>query len=382
MQYLSRTIFAILMLWLAACQPQPEQASQTASNLTVLYARSTPEFDACIEHALQIYGKDHNIATSSKACSILEMLTLAMDTANPLRPDILVLPYEYIPTLAASSRLLPYGVGRSNACSSMASACIWNGNNYGVLLTCELPVLVVNKNLAQPDLQFDRGLTVADIMHVSETAGSFDGTVWGVHGEDPGALIHTIVAWFAMFGGSVLDTNGKPVINSSANVRALTSYAELAQGTRMETRRQLRAECAQGNIGLWFTTSLMYRSIVDSKPHADIGISFVTENEGTSRSAALFGTAACIAATTSDQTRSSHLVDYLQREIAKLSDGSDALTRRLDQHIAAGHTITSSPQWLAIQTIVEYAVVRVLYGQTTALEALNQAQAELMELNS
>lgn len=397
MQYLSRIIFAILMLWLAACQSQPEQASQTASNLTVLYARSTPEFDAFVEHALQIYGKEHNIATLSKACSILEMLTLAMDTANPLRPDVLILPYEYIPTLAASACLLPHGPARRNAISSMSSACMWNGKIYGALLTCELPMLVVNKNLAQPGLQLDRGLTVSDIMQVSEVANNYDGTVWGVHGEDPGALIQTIITWFAMFGGSVLDTNGQPVVNSVDNVRALTSYAELAQGTKMETRRQLRAECAQGKVGLWYTTSTMYRSLSASRPQTELDVSFVTEKEGSIQSNALLGTAACIAATTSDPTMSRELIDYLQREIAEqstigytssstfwstMSNSGNAINQRLYQHVATGHTIRSSPQWLAIQTIVEHAVMRVLYGQTTALEALNQAQAELMELNS
>ena len=104
--------------------------------------------------------------------------------------------------------------------------------------------------------------------------------------------------------------------------------------------------------------------------------------------------AASIPRSAHDSQLSSKLVDYIREAIVDRAEIGypstnaywDAQVRSAEQEnrikgiFVNSKPVPSSVSWPLIEHTLEEAVLRVLYGQTTSREALDQAQRELQDL--
>jgi ABC-type glycerol-3-phosphate transport system substrate-binding protein len=376
-----------------SCQNQQHESAGPPAHISVRYLRSGTMFDAFIDSTVNAFGTQAGITASVKSCSLLELLELASHPAGVHGPDVLIVPYQYLPLLASKSLILAYSSARSDDAPGAIAACTWRGVRYGVMLFCQPPVLHINKSVVPNNIDLDKGLSLFDIQQLADAA-PFSGQTWGVHGQDAGHQAQTMISWFTLFGGALVDTAGLPTVNSAKNVLALDSYAELAKGNAMETSRQLDALGRLGKLAIWYTHAHGREFTSASHQGGRYDFTFITTNEQPNCTGTFVGMAASIPRSAHDSQLSSKLVDYIREAIVDRAEIGypstnaywDAQVRSAEQEnrikgiFVNSKPVPSSVSWPLIEHTLEEAVLRVLYGQTTSREALDQAQRDLQDL--
>jgi maltose-binding protein MalE len=202
------------------------------------------------------------------------------------------------------------------------------------------------------------------------------------------------------YGGDVFDANGQPALNSSQNIAAVTMYADLARSGIVETQRQLDAMFLQGQTGFWnsgswmlsklaATTKLRYAIVpmpgIDGRPGVSFAggeylaiskkagnrdlarklVAFLTHGEQSIR----FCSQVAEAGFPADKNFVSH--ESLTR---------DPLRAAFAQQLQSARMTPVHPKWLDIEEVLEDAVVRVIYGERSPKQALDEAQQEVRRI--
>ncbi|MCU0425787.1 MAG: extracellular solute-binding protein [Candidatus Kapabacteria bacterium] len=238
---------------------------------------------------------------------------------------------------------------------------------------------------------------------------------FGANGSDEHRLHKKILPFFWSAGGTVLDDSGRVVINSKANIEALTLYLALARSGFIETQRQLDNIFVRGNLGFWMSGSWLIEKIARENPKLNYGVMLMPSlRSGT--------------ASSTEDRKEDHKEDHKEvpqgasiigcnyvavtykaqnpilakRFILYITDGKQALellknfqdagipankkamnddfVRSLPhndvflQQIATSHLPPMHPHWLDIEKVIEDAVVEALYGIRSPEQALNRAQ--------
>jgi hypothetical protein len=384
--------FICISFVILGCQNQQHQSGGLGAPLSVLYLRSGTIFDAFVDSTVQEFGNQSGTPTLVKSCTLLELLELADDSAEHNEADILIVPYQYLPLLASKSIIKPTTYAEHDELPWSISACMWRGVRFGTLLFCQPPVLHINRNLIRNSIDLNRGLTLFDIEHLVDTA-TISGGAWGVHGQDPGRQAQTIVSWFTLFGGALVDSLGRPTLNSTENVAALESYAELARGNALETNRQLDALGKQGSLALWYTHTQGREFTSASHRARGYDFSFISAVPRSGNTGTFAGMAASVLRQASDSLTISRLIGFLRDAVAAHESVGypttvtywNAQARKSDPENRIMNILTncrplpSTVAWPLMEHVLEEAVLQVLYGQVSPRDALDQAQRELRE---
>ncbi|GAA4905098.1 extracellular solute-binding protein [Tessaracoccus lubricantis] len=181
-------------------------------------------------------------------------VTVEMDTANfdaqkfatlaaaGNLPDVVQMDRAFIATYAQKGLLMPmddcFAAQEVDAGEYWYPAVVedvtWDGNIYAAPQFFQPSIIIVNKAVTEPAGvtadQFDTSKPdelVALAGELTQMKGA-QPTTLGFDPDMPGS----IATWFTVFGGGVMDDDGKPVIDDPKNVEALTFLKELmeAQG--------------------------------------------------------------------------------------------------------------------------------------------------------
>lgn len=277
---------------------------------------------------------------------------------------------------------------------------MWQGRAYAYPWVIDTRILYVNDALIEAAGWKGPIATMDDLLSVAEAVHSKGSNGWGANGADAHRLYKKILPFIWSYGGDVLDKDGRPILNSTENIKALTMYASLARSGYVETQRQLDAAFLQGKIAVWNSgswlskkihanTSLSVTPILMPGTGAGPGISFAggeylavssaTTNTQLSRDLVLFLTAgrqslrfcskvpeAGFPADREFYKDPSLVIDPVKAVFATQLDNA----RMTPVH----------PRWLDIESALEDAVVRVLLGEASPEEALGKAQSEAIAI--
>lgn len=278
--------------------------------------------------------------------------------------------------------------------------CFWENKIYALPWVVDTRVLYFNSDIlmksgrdVNPPDTYDQLLELSRAVHLGNDIYGF-----GANGSDPHRLYKKILPFFWSYGGEIFDKNGKLVLYSNANARALAMYVELSKAGMIETQRQLDAAFIQGKIAFWISGSWMLEKIKNENPKLNFGVSKLPGVETFPGFSFAGGEYIAINAKTKK-------VD-LARTFAKyITDGANTIEfckkvneagfpadkkyyndpffakseykKVFAEQLEHSKMTPVHPNWLDIEEIIENAVVQVMYEKQGAEQALKNAQDEI-----
>ncbi|MBK9183414.1 MAG: extracellular solute-binding protein [Ignavibacteria bacterium] len=365
---------------------------------------SEPGQKAVLQELVSEFEKAHNAKVELTELSWNDgkvKLQAAFNSGAP--PDVIELGSDWVAQFSSSGVLLALP-GDANALGrfvpySVAPA-MWQGRTFAYPWTLDTRVIYVNTKLAQSSGWNAPISTMDDLIAAAEKVNESGSNGWGANGADAHRLYKKILPFMWTYGGDVLNTNGRPVLNSPENVKALTTYAQLARAGFVETQRQLDAAFLQGKIALWNSGSWLSSKIRSNTALkvTPILMPGLTGEPGTSFAG---GEYLAVSASTKNTQISRDLVLFLTKGMnavrfcAKIPEAgfpaekgyyadsaliADPIKAVFAQQLEHARMTPVHPRWLDLEAVLEDAVVRVLLGESTPEEALNMAQQEALQI--
>ncbi len=396
---LTVTVCAIL---LSGCGRQ--QAEQPV--LRVWHFWSAPHHKAVLDSLVHEFERMHNCRVELTPLSWNEGKTKLMAAfSSGTAPDVLELGSDWIAQFSSSgvlAELKTEDVEPSRWLPWALPPCRWEGKYYAVPWVVDSRVLFVNVNLldragASIPTTLDQLLRVCQIIHEKTDVAAF-----GATGADEHRLYKKILPLMWTFGGDILDSAGRCVLASDANIRALELYAALSRTGIIDTQKQLDAAFVRGELAVWNSGSwliekiqsenplLRYRTIIMPGTSPSVpGISFAGgEYWAIARSSANkdYALAFIKYVTSKPQSlrfcRSVSEAGFPARQDAYGDSSlvSHPSKRSFAEQLKYARMTPVHPKWLDIERIFEAAVVDVLYGRNDARTALVNAHAAITQL--
>ncbi len=290
----------------------------------------------------------------------------------------------------AQHRFVPY---------AMPSA-MWEGKLYAYPWTLDTRVLYVNTAMLAKAGWTKDIITMDDLLAAARAVNATGSYGFAANGADVHRLYKKILPFMWSMGGDILDAQGKPVLNTPANVKAFTMYADLARTGFMETQRELDAAFQQGKVALWqsgswlltklkATPGLQYRAVMMPGDGAQPGLSFAGgEYLSVSTGSQQKLLAKSFIRFMSDGKNSVQFCSSFT-EAGFPADKSYYLDPKLTsdpqrsvfaKQLEFARMTPVHPRWLELEAILEDAVVKVLLGDATPALALEAAQYEALKI--
>jgi maltose-binding protein MalE len=375
------------------CTPQSDDTNHDSTLLRVWYLTNSSGILPAIEHAASGF-KQLNAAVAYKACTPLELQLLASGGISHDVPDVIILPSEYLATLASRNI-----IQRSSSQSDIdilpaMQACIWKGASWATPLACDTRMLFINKNVLRADLPIATHVSLPTVVSDPSVFRDSVDQFWASHGDEPRMLYRSVVSWLNMFGAEVFDRNHRPVLTSKANIQALESYAELAREGTTETERYLDGAFRQGSLRFWYGRASLIRDTLVRKSNNWL-IRELWYNEITRQTPLVHTTVACTTIHSKKASLAKQYVQAVKQKIEHLPVAGFPTSRSfwmaavdstsngmalIAHAMMRGRCIPAQTQWDEVCMIIEQAYTRVLYGLQEPSESLHQAQNELLAL--
>jgi len=223
---------------------------------------------------------------------------------------------------------------------------------------------------------------------------------FGANGSDKHRLYKKILPFFWSNGGDVLDSSGRPVVNSQNNVVALQAYLDLARAGWVDNQKGLDQMFVAGKLAYWISGPWLVEKLARENPALRYRITMLPGFAGTQAVSFAGGEYLAICEDSRQKAAAKQLVTFLSSpqqalEFAKalpggttpadLTAASDPFlqspTRRvLTQQLRRARMTPVHPKWLEIEEIVEYEVGAAILGEKDARSALDAAQLQLQQL--
>jgi maltose-binding protein MalE len=384
--------FACSLVWIG-CTSKTSQTDNTSASLTIWYLNNTTGLETAIIHAASELSES-NLNVSYKACSTLELQLLARGRSLANRPDVIIIPAEYLAKLASSNVLKRTSSKNHEDISPAVQSCIWQGASWATPLACDTRMLFINRYLFRTDFSTSSPIFLKNVWSSSSAFTGSTGHFWAAHSDDPETMYRSILSWMNMYGASVFDQNKNPALTSPQSVRALESFAEIAREGTTETERYLDAALQHGSIGLWYGRASLIR---DSHQQIRNGrlMRQLHQEDHAAGPAVVFTTVACVTRNSTNASLAESFIRAVKQNIEvssvagfpttiaywNSSSNDDSYDMTLtSKSILQGRSIPSHPQWDEICPILEQAYTRVILGHAEPVQSLQQAQHELLQL--
>lgn len=279
----------------------------------------------------------------------------------------------------------------------------WESKKYAVPWLVDTRVLFINHKLLEdigepvtPPETYTEMLSRIGKINVKKGLYGF-----GATGSDSHRLYKKLLSFFWSNGGGVMNQELSPTINLPENVKALEMYAQLASNGMVETQRQLDAAFAQGKIAYWISGGWLIEKIENMNPDLEYSVGMVPGFEGHEGISFAGGEYLSINKDTENLETAKKLVKFL-------TDGKNAIEfckkvneagfpadkeyfnapfyydhpkrQKFAEQLEKAKMTPVHPKWLQIESILENAAVKALYGESTPAETLSDAQEEVLEL--
>jgi multiple sugar transport system substrate-binding protein len=317
-------------------------------------------------------------------------------------PDVLELGSDWVAQFSSAGVLAPLPLDSVNVARFLPFSTapgMWEGAMYAYPWSVDTRVLYLNAAHFQSVGRASPPETIDDLLSVCQRLAEKGHRAFGANGADANRLYKKILPFMWTLGGDVFDANGKPVLNSAANVAALELYAKLARTGFIETQRELDAAFVQGKVSVLNSGSWLQAKL-DASPVTYLAVPF----PGTVASPGVsFAGGEYLAVTTQSprQTLARQLVHFLSgpqqalrfcKAVPEAGFPADrqtfadsALIANPVKAVFAGQLQHARmtpvhPRWLDVQAVLEDAVVNVLYGRLSAQAALDAAQVAVLDI--
>ena len=322
-------------------------------------------------------------------------------------PDVLELGSDWVTQFAASgvlSAISPDSIDMNTFVESSLLPTHWHDTLFAIPWVIDTRVMYYNKKLMKA-AGFDTipPQDYSQLINMSNVINNANKKIYGfgTNGSDPHRLYKKILPMFWTFGGDIIDSTSKPIVNSLSNINALNVYIQLSRAGIIETQRQLDTYFSQGKIGFIFSGAWLLKKIERENPDLDYGVSLMPRyllNQGISF---LGGEYLSINQKSTKKELGLKLIKFLSNgqnalNLAKRIDeagfpadknyiNSEELLKNPKKAVFAQQLLFAKPtpihpKWLDIEAIIENAVSETIYGQKGEHRALNNAQVELLKL--
>ncbi len=369
---------------------------------------SEPHQKKVVIELIEKFEKENNCKVEMTELSWNDGKTKLFAAFNSnVAPDVLELGSDWVTQFSSSnvlSIISPDSINMDNFVETSLSPTKWENNIYAVPWIIDTRVMFYNKSLMQA-AGFDTipPQDYTELVNMANTINNVSKNIYGfgTNGSDPHRLYKKVLPLFWTFGGEILDSTGKPMINSISNVSALNMYVQLSRTGIIETQRQLDTYFAQGKIAFIFSGAWMIKKIENENPNLDYGVAIMPRyllNQGISF---LGGEYLAINKTTKKKELALKLIKYLTdgKNSLKLAQQIDEAGFPADKNFINDKTLLKNskknvfskqllfakptpihPKWLDIEAIIENSIAETIYGQKSEFQALNEAQIEVLKL--
>ncbi|NQW28915.1 MAG: extracellular solute-binding protein [Ignavibacteria bacterium] len=397
-------IFCCTCMVLAGCSSDDSGGGSDIPTIRFWHFWSEPSQKEALAAVILQYQQKYQVKVELTELSWNDgkaKLQAAFNSGNP--PDVVELGSDWIAQFSSAGVLTqlssnPTEVGRFIN-FSMAPG-MWGNKAYAYPWIVDTRVLYVNNDLLKGAGWNSEIRTLDDLLNASKKVHEVGGFGYGANGADAHRLYKKVLPLMWTMGGSVFDAQGRPAINSPENVKAFTMMLDLARTGFIETQRQLDASFLQGKLAFWISGSWILDKLNANKK-LDYSVLEIPGSDGKPGISFMGGEYLAVSAASKNQHRATQFVQFMTSGEQALSfckkvseagfpaDTSQYMNAELirtpakkvfAQQLKNAKMTPVHPRWLDIEEVIEDAAVRVLLGDKSPQDALNDAQHEVLEI--
>lgn len=241
--------------------------------------------------------------------------------------------------------------------------------------------------------------TLEELLLFSRKINDLDGFYgFGANGSDPHRLYKKIVSLIWSFGGTLVDTNGNIVINSTETRLAFDYYLRLSRAGIIETQKQIDLLFSQGKIGFCISGSWLLNTISSSNSNLKFTTALIPGKHHSPGISFAGGEYLAISKSSAKKELAKKFIKYLtsKKAVLKLCSNINEAGFPADSTIDINGILLNDPhkkifaeqlkfskmtpihpRWLEIEPIIEEALVEVLYQRKGVYQALSDCQRKI-----
>jgi multiple sugar transport system substrate-binding protein len=393
-------LFSLILLVFSACS-EKEVKKDT---ITFWHFWSEPYQKSVLDSIIDEFEKQENITVETTELSWNDGKTKLFAAFNSkTAPDVLELGSDWVAQFSSGGvlkELNTESIGFSKFIEFSLEPSYWNGKAYATPWVVDSRVMFINNDLlldagASNSLPVRYSQLLENAQKVNKSDGNYG---FAATGSDEHRLYKKIVSMFWSNGGIILDKYGKPAINSKENIEALEMYLTLSQSGYIETQKALDNKFAQGNIAYAMSGSWLIEKIKNINPDLNYTVALVPGFEGKPGISFAGGEYLAISEQTNNSEAAEKFIKFMTNgknsiEFCKRINAAgfpadknyfdDDFYKSYPKRLVFGQQLQFAkmtpvhPKWLEIEKIIETAAVKVLYGEASSKDALDEAQEEL-----
>jgi multiple sugar transport system substrate-binding protein len=400
---MKKLLFIFLALVVVSCSEKEEHAGD-AGKIVFWHFWSEPNHRKVLKEIINGFEQEYDCKVETVELSWSDGKTKLFAAFNSATaPDVLELGSDWVAQFSSAGvleKLTDEEANLSQYVEFSTAPSIWKDSVYALPWIVDTRVLFVNKDLInQVGIEQTKVKNTKQLLENAEKVNAIDGIYgYGATGSGSHMIYKKIVSLFWTYGGTILDSFGKPVINSEQNVKALESYVRLSQNGLIETQRQLESRFAEGKLGYWVSGGWLLEKIKNENPSLNFEVQLlpgIGDNLGTSFAG---GEYLAISNSTGNRELAVKFIKYMTagENAIKFSSQiieagfpadknyyNDEFYQSHPNRLVFANQLNHAkmtpvhPKWLDIEAIIEEAAVEALYGKKTSKQSLEDAQAKL-----
>ncbi|MFN4768864.1 MAG: extracellular solute-binding protein [Candidatus Kapaibacterium sp.] len=406
----SAALYAVAACFFVLFSSCSSDSSSGEKHLRFWHFWSEPSQKQALQQLIQVFEKQNGCKVDCTELSWGDGKTkLIAAFSSHTAPDVMEFGSDWVAQFSSSGVLADMNsiqpVRMEGFAPWTTAPSYWQGKVYSLPWVVDTRVLYVNKQLLEKIGGSTEPSTWMDVLSSAEkVGGSEDDHGFGANGADGHRLYKKILPFFWSYGGDVLDKNGAPVLNSAANIEALSMYVQLSRAGLIETQKQLDGQFAQGHVAYWNSGGWLADKIGKENPLLDYTVMPLPSAKPGMPGISFAGGEYLAVSEASEQKKLAlALITFLTDAKNALAfckqvteAGFPAATEGFHDSYFASHPIRHvfaaqlqharmtpvHPRWLEMETVIENAVVEALYGRKEPAAALGEAQAELLHLTA
>lgn len=322
-------------------------------------------------------------------------------------PDVVELGSDWVAQYSAAGVLADQGTMKGDSLGRFAAHLTtpgrWKEGVYAWPWTSDTRVLFVNTGLlasagidtSATDTLWSDVLVKAERLLKPPSVFGF-----GANGSDRHRLYKKILPFFWSNGGELLSADGRPVINSPANVAALSIYVDLSRAGFVDNQMGLDQMFVAGKIGYWISGPWLVDRIAKENPGLRYRVELIPGFAGRPAESFAGGEYLAISAQSKSKEAGKRLITFLTSPAQALQFAKDlpggttpadlrvasdpflqsAARRIFTRQLQSARMTPVHPKWLELEEIIEYEIAAAIIGEKTPQEALDAAQVKTMQL--
>lgn len=407
MKYFIRYVSLLLIISAITILTNCNRKAGNENTIRFWHFWSEPYQKTVLDSLIKIFEKENNCIVEVTELSWNDGKTKLMAAFNSnTAPDVLELGSDWVAQFSSAGVLAELNKDTmefSKFIDYSKEPCYWNNSVYALPWIVDTRVLFVNNDLLRKaGINPKCPGSFEEILEQATSINSIEGAyLFGANTSDAHRLYKKILTFFWTFGGDIIDSTGKFVVNSPQNIAALDFYVQLSRNGYLETQRQIDAAFSQGKIAYWISGGWLIEKIQNENPNLDYQVCLIPSMRGRTGISFAGGEYLAMNAKSKKQELAKKFLMFMTdgknsiEFCKKINEAGFPADRNYykDPYFSANpkkllfsnqlefaKMTPVHPKWLDIEEIIEFAATKVLYGEMGAQSALNMAQEKVLLL--